>query len=268
MSDAQLVGIVNLTEDSFSDGGRTLEPAAAIAHGERLLAEGAHWLDLGAESSNPDGKAVPAEQEIARLAPVLRHFKRAGARVSVDTHKAAVMRAVLAEGADMINDITALESPDSVQALAGHAIPVVLMFSRSRGARADRTTRPHHGLIEEIQDFFRARLAELERQGIDRGRVLIDPGMGFFLGANPEPSLWVLKHLGALAALGCPLYVSASRKSFIGHIAGGKPPAERGPGTLAAELWALQAGAAFVRTHDVGALADAWALWRAIRDVV
>jgi dihydropteroate synthase len=267
VSTAQLVGIVNLTEDSFSDGGRTLEPVAAIAHGEQLLAGGAHWLDLGAESSNPEGKAVPAALELARLLPVLRHFKRQGARISIDTHKPEVMRAVLAEGADMINDITALEAPASVQALAAHTAPVVIMYSRNRGPRADRTVRPHHGLTEEILTFFRARLATLEQQGIARERIVIDPGMGFFLGANPEPSLWVLRHLPALADLGRPLYVSVSRKSFIGHVVG-KPPAGRLPGTLAAELWALQAGASFIRTHDVAALADAWALWRAIRDVV
>ncbi len=266
MSNAQLVGIINITEDSFSDGGKYLDERAAIAHGERLLAQGAACLDLGAESSNPDGQPVPADRELARLLPVLRHFKRQGARVSIDTHKPEVMQAVLAEGADMINDITSLAAPGSVEALAGQHAMVVLMFSRGPGARADRTVRPHHPLIPEVLAFFQQRLADLTARGIARDRIAIDPGMGFFLGANPQPSLWVLKHLGLLGALGCPIYVSVSRKSFIGTTIG-KPPAERQFGTLAAELWALQAGASYVRTHDVGALADAWALWRAIRQI-
>jgi dihydropteroate synthase type 2 len=264
---AELVGIVNITEDSFSDGGAHLAPADAIAHGERLLAQGAAWLDLGAESSNPDGKAVPAEVEIARLRPVLAHFKRQNAHLSVDTHKPEVMRVALAEGADMINDITALAAPGAVEALAGHDAKVVLMYSRGPDARADRTVRPHHPVIPEILGYFQQRLAALAQQGIARGRILIDPGMGFFLGANPEPSLWVLKHLGLLGALGCPLYVSVSRKSFIGAQLGGKPATQRQHGTLAAELWALHAGASYIRTHDVAPLADAWKVWRAIADV-
>ena len=267
MSRSELVGIVNITEDSFSDGGLLLAPQAAIAHGELLLSQGADWLDLGAESSNPEGRAISAELELDRLLPVLRHFKRQGARISIDTHKPEVMRVVLAEGADMINDITALGSPGSVEVLAAHAVPVVLMFSRSPGVRADKVVRPHHDLVDEILAFFRNRLQTLEQQGITRSRVVIDPGMGFFLGSNPEPSLWVLKNLAGLKPLGCPIYVSASRKSFIGSTIG-KPPLDRGSGTLAAELWALEAGASFIRTHAVGPLADAWTMWRAIRDVL
>jgi dihydropteroate synthase type 2 len=262
----EIVGIVNLTADSFSDGGRFLDPSAAIAHGERLLADGAAWLDLGAESSNPEGQPVPAEVELGRLSPVLAHFVRHGARVSIDTHKPAVMRAVLDLGAAMINDITALEDPEAARVLAGSTVPAVIMFARNRGARAERAERPHRGLIAEITAFFADRLRVLAERGIDRERLILDPGMGFFLGGNPEPSLFVLGHLPALVALGRPLYVSTSRKSFIGHLVGGRPPAERLPGTLATELWALTHGAAYVRTHDVRALSDAWRLWRAIED--
>jgi dihydropteroate synthase len=259
----EIVGIVNLTADSFSDGGRFLDASAAIAHGERLLADGAAWLDLGAESSNPAGQPVPAEVELARLSPVLAHFVRQGARVSIDTHKPAVMRAVLDLGAAMINDITALEDPAAAEVLAGSRVPAVIMFARNRGARAERAERPHHGIIGEITAFFAERLQVLAERGIARERLILDPGMGFFLGGNPEPSLFVLGHLDALVALGPPIYVSTSRKSFIGHLVG-RPPAERLPGTLATELWALTHGAAYVRTHDVRALSDAWRLWRAI----
>jgi dihydropteroate synthase type 2 len=259
----EIVGIVNLTEDSFSDGGRFLDPTAAIAHGERLLGEGADWLDLGAESSNPDGQAVPPGEQIARLRPVLEHFARRGARLSVDTHHPEVMRAALDLGAGMINDITALADPEAARVLAGASVPVVIMFSRSGGARAGRTVQPHLGLIEEMIAFFQRRLGALHDLGVRGERLILDPGMGFFLGSNPEPSLFVLKHLAALAPLGRPLYVSTSRKSFIGAVLG-RPPGERGWGTVASELWALARGAAYVRTHDVRALADAWRLWRAI----
>jgi dihydropteroate synthase type 2 len=259
----QIVGIVNLTEDSFSDGGRYLDPAAAIAHGERLLADGAAWLDLGPQSSNPEGQGVPVAAQIERLRPVLQHFAAGGARVSVDTHQPEVIRAALDLGAAMINDITALADPAAVAALAAAQVPVVLMFSRSQGARAGRAVTPHQGLIEEITTFFQQRLTALPAAGIARDRLILDPGMGFFLGSNPEPSLFVLRHLEALAALGRPLYLSTSRKSFIGHLTS-RAPAERLAGTLATELWALAHGAAYVRTHDVRALADAWTLWQAI----
>jgi dihydropteroate synthase len=260
---AAVVGILNLTDDSFSDGGRFLEPAAAVAQGERLLADGADWLDVGAESSNPRGQGVPAEVELARLRPVLEHFARAGARLSVDTHKPEVMRAALDLGAGMINDITGLADPASVAVLAAASVPVVVMYSRNRGPRADLAAHSRVGLIDEIAGFFRERLQSLAAAGIARERILLDPGMGFFLGSTPEPSLEVLRHLPVLATLG-PLYVSTSRKSFIGAVLGGRPPGERQSGTLATELWALTHGASFVRTHDVRALNDAWKMWSAI----
>ncbi len=265
----QLVGIVNLTEDSFSDGGHFLDVRHAIAQGERLIADGADWLDLGAESSNPFGKTVEAGEEIERLAPVVRHFKAAGAKVSVDTHKPSVMRAVLDLGADMVNDISALRSPGSLEALlAKPKASVVLMYSRSRGARAETAEHPYRALIPEIIDFFRRRIAELESAGLHRDRILIDPGMGYFLGGNPEPSLWVLQHLDELATLGQPIFLSTSRKSFIGAVLGKQQPSERGIGTLATELWAIHHRVAFIRTHEVAPLAQAYRIWRAISDIV
>src|SRR5215510_1526609 len=265
----QLVGIVNLTEDSFSDGGRFLDLRQAIAHGERLIADGADWLEFGAESSNPFGKAVDAGEEIERLAPIVRHFKAGGVKVSVDTHKPSVMKSVLDLGADMINDISALQSPGSVEALlVKPQASVVLMYSRSGGARAETADRPYRTLMPEIIDFFRRRIAELERAGLARDRILIDPGMGYFLGGNPEPSLWVLRHLDELSTLGQPIFLSTSRKSFIGSVLGKHQPSERGIGTLATELWAIQYRAAFIRTHEVAPLAQAYRMWRAISDIV
>jgi dihydropteroate synthase type 2 len=260
----QIVGILNLTEDSFSDGGLFLDPERAVEHGEQLLADGADWLDVGAESSNPAGRRVSAGQEVARLTPVVRHFKARGARVSVDTHKPEVMQAAIELGADMINDVTGLREPAAVELLARHpAVMVVVMHARNAGPRAETASRPYSDLVREIRSYFARRVRDLAAHGVARDRVVLDPGMGYFLGGNPEPSLWVLKNLADLRSLGLPLYISTSRKSFIGAVTGGSP-LERGAGTLATELWALHQGASFVRTHDVGQLARAWAMWRAV----
>jgi dihydropteroate synthase len=263
----QIVGILNLTQDSFSDGGLYLETSSAIEHGERLLRDGATWLDVGAESTNPAGQRVSAETEVARLTPVVRHFKDRGARVSVDTYKPEVMEAVIDLGVDMINDVTGLGEPGAVAVLARHpAVTVVLMHARNTGPRAETAPRPYGHLVQETRDHFERRLRELAAQGVAPDRTVLDPGMGYFLGGNAEPSLWVLKHLAELRSLGRPLYVSTSRKSFIGSVTGGAPR-ERGAGTLATELWALHHGASYVRTHDVLQIAGAWKMWQAIDTV-
>jgi dihydropteroate synthase len=229
-----------------------------------LLDEGADWLDVGAESSNPAGRRVSAETELARLTPVVRHFKDRGARISVDTYKPAVMRAVIELGVDMINDVTSLSEPGAVELLSHHpTVAVVLMHARNAGPRAETAPRPYRDLVPEIRAHFDRRIGELAAQGVARDRIALDPGMGYFLGGNAEPSLWVLKHLADLRSLGLPLYVSTSRKSFIGTVVGGAPRA-RGAGTLATELWALQQGASYIRTHEVLQLAQAWAMWQAI----
>lgn len=253
----ELVGIVNVTADSFSDGGLFLSPDAAVRHGAELLERGATWLDIGAESSNPDGQRVDAATEIARLASVVPHFVRAGARVAVDTHKAEVMRAALDWGAEMINDVTALGDPEAPGVL--RAFPdaaVVLMHARNSGMRAERRSGDATRVVDQIRAFFAARLAWCAEQGLQVGRFILDPGMGLFLGSNPEPSVAVLRGLPALAALGHPLYVSVSRKSFLGAITG-RGPRERGAATLAAELWCAEQRVAYIRTHDPGALRDA-----------
>jgi dihydropteroate synthase len=264
---AEIVGILNVTEDSFSDGGLFLDTRDAIPHGERLLADGATWLDVGAESSNPAGERVSTETELARLAPIVRHFKDRGVRVSVDTHKPAVMQAVIELGVDMINDVTGLGDPAAVDLLARHpTVSVVLMHARNVGPRAETVPRPYRDLVSEIRAYFEGRLQQLTARGVARDRVVLDPGMGYFLGGNVEPSLWVLRHLEELRSLDLPLYVSTSRKSFIGTVLG-IAPRERGAGTLATELWALRHGASYVRTHDVLQLSQAWAMWRAIETV-
>lgn len=264
----QILGIVNITRDSFSDGGRFLDPAAALRHARQLVADGAALIDLGAESTHPDAEDVPAEEQIARLLPVLRPLVAEGVRVSVDTHRPAVMRAVLALGAACINDVTALRDPASVRVLRDSAADIILMHSTAPTARAARGDADPETLVERIAAFFERRVAELEAAGITRGRLVLDPGMGLFLGRAPEASLAVLRGLPRLARLGLPLCISTSRKGFLGELLGAagrpRPVDGRGAGTLASELWAAAHGVGYIRTHDVRALHDALTVWNAI----
>lgn len=251
----RLAGVINLTPDSFSDGGRYLDPARAVEHALRLVDEGADLLDLGAESTRPGGgvygagaRAVPAEEELARLLPVLEKLRgRVEVPISVDTRKAAVARAALGAGADLVNDVSALADPDMAGVVSGAACPVVLMHSRG-----DLATMQSGISFADVVDEVRAELGALraraESAGIARERVVLDPGLGF--GKTAAQNLELLARLDELAALGSPLLVGASRKSFIGHVTGA-PPAERLEGSLAAAFWAARGGAAILRVHDV-----------------
>lgn len=258
-------GIVNLTRDSFSDGGRYFTPDAAIAHARQLAAGGADVLDLGAESTHPDAEDVPAAEEIRRLEPVVRQLRADGVDVSVDTCKAEVMRAMVGLGVQWLNDVNGFRDPDAlaVAAAAPAAVRFVVMFSRSRAGRAERPDDAPATVLGELRAFFTDRLAAFAGCGIGAERLVFDPGMGFFLGRTAQPSLTVLKHLGELRAFGVPLLVSVSRKSLVGEVTG-EPVARRGPGTLGAELWAARHGASWIRTHDAAAFRAAWAMERAI----
>lgn len=263
-----IIGIVNVTRDSFSDGGRFLAPEPALSHARQLVADGAALVDVGAESTHPDAENVPPEEEIARLTPVVRALHADGIRVSVDTYKPAVMRAVLQLGAAFINDVTALADPAAVAAVRDSAARVILMHSTTTGARAERRDVSAAAIVDRMVAFFERRVADLERAGIERGRLILDPGMGFFLGRDPAASLAALRGLDRIAALGLPVCVSTSRKSFIGAVLG-TPVAprsveQRGAGTLATELWAVLHGVRYVRTHDVRALRDAATMWSAM----
>lgn len=263
-----ILGIVNVTRDSFSDGGRFLDPAAAIAHGRRLHADGADVIDLGAESTHPEAEDVSAAEEIARLEPVITALKSEGLVVSVDTHKPAVMRRMLELGADFINDVTALRDPCAVDAVRDSDSRLILMHSRSSGARAERRDADPLRITDEILEFFGRRIESLHAAGIGRERLILDPGMGLFLSRSADASLAVLRELPRLRALGCSVLVSVSRKSFLGEVLGGpggpRAVGERAAGTLAAELWAAASGVDYIRTHDVRALRDGLAVWRAI----
>lgn len=275
----QLVGILNLSEDSFSDSGANLDARSALALAHRMVSDGAAIVDVGAESTHPDARDVSEEEETARLTPVIETLVRHGLAVSVDTHKPAVIRHVIGLGTQYINDVTALQDRESVAAVRDSAAKVIIMHSRApvaRAVRAQHRTAPDPsgaGLISgdledpvpQIVAFLNARLASLEAAGIVRSRVIVDPGMGFFLGSDPAPSIAVLRRLSAIRAIGQPVFICTSRKSFIGSLLG-RPVHERGPGTLASEVWAYLQGVDYIRTHDVRALSGAIKLLRAIQE--
>jgi len=265
----RIVGIVNITRDSFSDGGRFLNAHAAIEHARRLLADGADIVELGAESTHPDAENVPADEEIARLTPVIEALRPDRVPICVDTYKPAVMQRVLQLGVAYINDVTALRDAAAVAAVRDADARLIIMHSRAAGARAERREADPATIVDEISAFFRRRIAELTAAGIRRERLILDPGMGLFLGSNPEASLAVLGGLERLCGLGLPLLISTSRKSFIGAVLGDRgsprPVGQRAAGTLATEIWAALHGVGYIRTHDVRALRDALTLLDAIR---
>lgn len=265
-SGVTILGIVNVTRDSFSDGGRWLEPSAAIEHALALVEDGAHVIDLGAASSHPEAEAVGEDEEIRRLEPVLAALVARGVAVSVDTWQTGVQRWALAAGARWLNDIRGFADASFHPELAASDAGLVVMHSVSGGTRATRDATDADDVMRGLVAFFDARVAALEAAGIHRSRLVLDPGMGLFLGADPAPSVHVLRCLGDLRARwGLPLLVSVSRKSFVGRLAGGAPVGRRDAASLAAELFAVERGATFVRTHEPRLLRDALAVLGELR---
>jgi dihydropteroate synthase len=252
-----VMGIVNVTPDSFSDGGRYLEPDAAIAHAHRLMEEGADLLDIGAESSRPGAEAVvSADEELRRLLPVLKALRNAPVPVSVDTVKPEVMRAALAEGASMINDIGALRAPGALDAVAASDAGVCLMHMQGEPRSMQRA--PQYGdVVAEVRDFLAQRTAAALAHGIARERIVVDPGFGF--GKTAGHNFRLLRDLRAFVELGVPVMAGWSRKSTLGRITG-RPEAERLAASVAAALLAVERGATIVRVHDVAATRDALAV--------
>jgi dihydropteroate synthase type 2 len=252
----QIVGIVNITEDSFSDGGRYLDPERAIAHARGLAAAGAEIVELGPASSHPDAATIPAELQIARLRPVLEALHAAQLRISVDATDPAVLRHALACGVDWLNDVRGFPDESFYPELASGRADLVVVHSLARAERADRTLASPRQVLDSIERFFEARLAALVRAGVAEERLIIDPGMGFFLGREPRASIAVLQRIAVLRArFGRPVLVSVSRKSFLRELTGSDLEAI-GPATLATELVAARSGAEWIRTHDVRALRD------------
>lgn len=250
-----IIGIVNLTSDSFSDGGRYLDPQRALQHARELLEQGADYVDLGPASSNPDAAPVSAAEQIARLSPLVAALDRS--RVSIDATEREVIRWALAQDVAMLNDIRGFGDAGLWPELARASCKLVVMHSLAGAMVADRRDMEPEHVWQSVLDFFDQRIADLTGAGIARERLILDPGMGFFLGANPQASVLVLRRLPQLRErYGLPLYVSVSRKSFLGAVVGGRPVAERGAATLAAELFASGTGADYIRTHDVRALAN------------
>jgi dihydropteroate synthase len=257
------MGVVNVTPDSFSDGGRFLEPAAAIAHAQQLIEEGADILDIGAESSRPGAAAVvSAEEELRRLLPVLRGLRDAPVPLSVDTIKPEVMRAVLAEGAAMINDINALRAPGAIAAVAASDAAVCLMHMQ--GDPGTMQQHPSYGdVVAEVKDFLQQRVDAVRAAGITLERISVDPGFGF--GKTLEHNLELLRHLREFGVSGLPVLAGWSRKSSLGRITG-KPAGDRLAASIAAALIAAQNGAGILRVHDVAATRDALAVLAAVEN--
>jgi len=261
-----LMGIVNITPDSFSDGGRFLSPGSALRHAGRLLDEGADMLDLGAESSRPGSIALPLEEELARLLPVLRGCVAMGKPVSVDTYKPEVMRVAVAEGAAMLNDIWGFRRPGAFEAAleaarAGLSLTIMHM-DRDPTTMQDN---PHYAdVVAEVHEFLAGRVAAFRAVGVPDGRLVVDPGFGF--GKTVAHNLALLRHLAGLRVIGVGVLAGLSRKSSIGAITGHDQADERVIGSVAAALIAAQNGATILRVHDVGATRDALRVWEAVRD--
>ncbi len=259
-----LMGIVNATPDSFSDGGRFLPAEAAVAQVLRLVEEGADLVDVGGESTRPGASPVSADEEIRRVVPVIERLRARGLPIpiSVDTAKGPVARAALAAGADLVNDVTALSDPDLARAVSAAAAPVVLMHMR--GTPADMQTRAVYGdVVRDVAAELEAALARADAAGIPRDRTILDPGIGF--AKTAEQSVDLLARVAELRALGRPLLVGPSRKSFIGKLTGA-PVGERLAGTLAAVTASVLSGVEILRVHDVGPARQAALVAAAIRD--
>lgn len=257
------MGIVNLTDDSFSGDGLRGQADAAIAQGRRQVEAGADLLDLGAESSRPGAQPVSLQQELDRLLPVLEGLRDCGVPLSVDTVKLEVMRASLAVGADLINDIAALQAPGAIEAVAATGAGVCLMHMRGE-PRTMQAAPLYDDVVAEVRQFLLSRVAACQAAGIAPNRIVIDPGFGF--GKTLEHNLALLKHMERFADTGCPVLVGVSRKSMLGAITG-RSVAEREFAGVAAALAAIQRGARIVRVHDVMAMRDALAVWQAIEGV-
>lgn len=254
LSRPRVMAIVNITPDSFSDGGRHATTQAAVAHCEQLLKEGADMLDLGGESSRPGAEPLPLEEEQARVLPVLREALKLGVPVSVDTYKPETMRAALELGADIVNDIYALRWPGAVEAVAAHpGCGVCLMHMQ--GEPMSMQQRPIYGdVLDEVGRFLRDRAALLEQAGVQRERITLDPGIGF--GKTVEHNVALLARQRELLGLGYPLLIGWSRKSSLGVLTG-RPVEQRQAASLAAALAAAVRGAKVLRVHDVAATVDA-----------
>lgn len=263
LSQPQVMGIVNVTPDSFSDGGRWDSPAAALRHCEQLIQRGAQLLDIGGESTRPGSPALPLEEELARVLPVVRGALALGVPVSVDTYKPEVMQAVLDLGADIINDVWALRREGALKVVAAHARCGVCLMHMHRDPQTMQVAPMAGDVVVPVMDFLRERTAALASAGVETGRIVLDPGIGF--GKTVAQNFSLLARQRELLALDLPLLAGWSRKSSLGAVTGRDQPADRVSASVAAALLAVERGASVVRVHDVRETVDALAIWQAAR---
>jgi dihydropteroate synthase len=258
----RLMGIVNVTPDSFSDGGLHASVEAGIAHGLQLAEEGADILDIGGESTRPGAAYVPVEEELRRVIPVIEGLRaRTEARISIDTRKAEVMARAAAAGADILNDVSALShDPDALRVAAESGLPVVLMHAQG-DPRTMNDDPQYSDVALDVFDYLEQRLAACEAAGIARSRIVVDPGIGF--GKHLHHNVAVLASLSLYHALGVPVLLGASRKKLIDHISDVPNPRDRVPGSIAAALAGVSQGMQIIRVHDVAATRQALNVWRA-----
>ncbi|MCP5328595.1 MAG: dihydropteroate synthase [Sinobacteraceae bacterium] len=254
------MGVLNVTADSFADGGRYLDLGAAIERAERMVADGAAIVDVGGESTRPGAAPVPLDEELRRVLPVVRHLAEVPVVVSVDTSKPEVMRAAIDAGAGLVNDVRALQAPGALEAVARGGAGICLMHMQ--GEPATMQQAPAYGdVVTEVKAFLEARVQACTAAGIGAERICVDPGFGF--GKTLEHNLQLLRALPQLGVAGRPVLVGLSRKSMLGALIR-RPVEERLAGSLALALWALQGGARIIRTHDVGPTRDALSVWTAV----
>jgi dihydropteroate synthase len=260
----RVMGVLNITPDSFSDGGKHLDPVAARSQAEAMVAAGADILDVGGESTRPGAEEVPVEEELDRVLPVIEAVAPLGVPVSIDTRKAEVMRAAVAAGAGMVNDVSALgHDPQALPAAAELGVPVVLMHMRGTPETMQQRTQ-YTDVVSEVSEYLLERAAVCQEAGIPAGNLILDAGIGF--AKELRHNLQLLHHTGFLAGLGYPLLMGTSRKAVVGQILD-RPVEERIYGTAATVAWSVAAGAHIVRVHDVAAMADVARMTAAIRDV-
>ncbi len=260
MSRPLVMGIVNVTPDSFYDGGLHRQHAAALVHAHRLIAEGADILDIGGESTRPGAQPVSVQEELDRVMPIFEGLRDVSVPVSIDTCKAQVMQAAIAAGAQMVNDIDALQDTASMDAVAGTGVAVCLMHKQ--GSPQNMQQQPdYQDVVAEVSVFLAARIEAAVSAGIGRERIVIDPGFGF--GKSLAHNLALLRELGKLTEAGVPVLAGLSRKSMLGALTG-QQLGDRLPASVAAALIAVQRGANILRVHDVGATVDALKIWNAV----
>jgi dihydropteroate synthase len=251
-----IVGIVNVTPDSFSDGGRFDDTERAVAHALQLIADGAHLIDVGGESTRPGASAVTPDEELRRVVPVIERLASSGVPVSVDTRHASVASAAIAAGALVVNDVAGLRDPLMLEVVAAGDVPAIVMHAPSADMAATHRHSGYTDVVAVVLDFLAGQIATAREAGV--AEVVVDPGIGF--GKSLDDNVTILRHVDSFVALGCPILVGASRKRFLGALTGIDDPAGRDVASVAAHLIAVQRGARAIRVHDVAGHAQALAV--------